>query len=63
MSIDALVVLILIGIGVLIVLVLAVWVMLCGTVFIELGIDGIGFDSIGNGIEVLIGANNHEEIS
>jgi hypothetical protein len=63
MSIGALVVLVLIGIGVLIVLVLVILVLVCGTVLIELGIEGIGFDSFGTGIEVLIEVDNHGEIS
>ena len=63
MSIGALVVLVLIGIGMLIVLVLVIWVLACATVLIEFGIEGIGFDSTGNSIEVLVGADIHEEIS
>ena len=63
MSIGALAILVLIDIGVLIVLVLAILVRVCGTVLIELGIEGIGFDSFGTGIEVLIEADNQGEIS
>ena len=30
---------------------------------VSIGIEGIGFDSTGNSIEVLVGADIHEEIS